>query len=289
MMPDQPIILATRRSPLALCQAELAKAHVEQVFHGATAELKEFVTTGDKKTSWSLEKEGGKGLFTKELEDALLAGEADLAVHSAKDLPTEMPEGLALAAFLPREVVHDVLVVKEGIEKPKMIATSSPRRRLQLKTIFPCAVWSEIRGNVDTRLKKIASGKADATVLAAAGLKRLGIDSFEGVTFQPMTIEEIVPAVGQGAIALQCRVEDVEKFAPLSCPDTQRAVELERKFLHAMGGGCHTATAGHVFEGKLYVFHEDTGRQSFDLPKEGADVNEWLAGVVAQVVEDPAS
>lgn len=288
-MSEQAIILATRRSPLALCQAELAKAHVESVFAGATAELKEFVTTGDKKTKWSLEKEGGKGLFTKELEDALLAGEADLAVHSAKDLPTEMPEGLVIAAYLPREVAHDVMVVKDGCAKPCMIATSSPRRRLQLKVMFPCAVWSEIRGNVDTRLKKIASGKAEATVLAAAGLTRLGIESFEGVTFQPMTIEEIVPAVGQGAIALQCRLEDAEKFAALSCPDTQRAVELERKFLTAMGGGCHTATAGHVAGGKLHVFHEDTGRQSFDLPKEGADADAWMKEVTAQVLEGASS
>ncbi|WP_309396632.1 hydroxymethylbilane synthase [Cerasicoccus maritimus] len=283
-MSDQPIILATRRSPLALCQAHLAKAHVENVFAGATAELKEFVTTGDKKTSWSLEDKGGKGLFTKELEDALLNGEADLAVHSAKDLPTEMPEGLALAAYLPREQTNDVLIVKEGVEKPCKIATSSPRRRLQLKQIFPCAVWSEIRGNVDTRLRKIASGQADATVLAAAGLRRLGIDSFEGVVFKPMTFEEIVPAVGQGAIALQCRVGDVEKFAALSCPETQKAVELERKFLAAMGGGCHTATAGHVSDGKLLTFHEETGRQDFDLPHEGQDVDEWLAEVVGKVV-----
>ncbi len=287
-MSIQPIILATRRSPLALCQANLAKEHVEAVL-GVAAELKEFVTTGDKKTSWSLEDKGGKGLFTKELEDALLAGEADLAVHSAKDLPTEMPEGLAICAYLPREAAHDVLIVQYGVEKPSMIATSSPRRRLQLKEMFPCAVWSEIRGNVDTRLKKIATGKAEATVLAAAGLKRLGIDSFEGVVFRPMSIEEIVPAVGQGAIALQCRVEDVEKFASLTCPQTQAAVELERKFLAAMGGGCHTATAGHVAAGQLHVFHEDSGRQVFDLPGDSADLDTWLRDVVARVVGESAS
>ncbi|WP_309387685.1 hydroxymethylbilane synthase [Cerasicoccus frondis] len=283
-MSDQPIILATRRSPLALCQANLTKAHVERVFAGATAELKEFVTTGDKKTSWSLEDKGGKGLFTKELEDALLDGGADLAVHSAKDLPTEMPEGLALAAYLPREVTNDVLIVREGVAKPKMIATSSPRRRLQLKQVFPCAVWSEIRGNVDTRLRKIVNGQADATVLAAAGLRRLGIQGYEGVVFKPLTIQQVVPAVGQGAIALQCRVEDVEKFAALACAATTFAVELERKFLAAMGGGCHTATAGHVCNGQLLTFHEDTGHQDFDLPKAGEDVDEWLAEVVARVV-----
>ncbi|GHC07274.1 hydroxymethylbilane synthase [Cerasicoccus arenae] len=283
-MSNQPIILATRRSPLALCQAKLAKAHVETIFDGATAELKEFVTTGDKKTSWSLEKEGGKGLFTKELEDALLAGEADLAVHSAKDLPTENPPGLAIAAFLPREAVNDVLVVRDGVAKPCFIATSSPRRRLQLKTYFPCAVWSEIRGNVDTRLRKIANGQADATILAAAGLRRLGILQSEGVVFKPLTIHQMVPAVGQGAIALQCRTEDVERFATLACPATQFAVELERKFLAAMGGGCHTATAGHFCHGSLHVFHEDTGRQEFPLPKDNGDMDNWLKDVVEQVL-----
>lgn len=283
-MSDQSIILATRRSPLALCQAKLAQAHVENVFAGAKAELKEFVTTGDKKTSWSLEDKGGKGLFTKELEDALLNGEADLAVHSAKDLPTEMPEGLALAAFLPRELVNDVLVVQEGVASPKVVATSSPRRRLQLKSYFPCAVWCEIRGNVDTRLRKVATGQAEATILAAAGLRRLGIQNYDGVVFKPLTIQQVVPAVGQGAIALQCRVADVEKFAALACPVTTFAVELERKFLAAMGGGCHTATAGHVCSGQLHTFHEDSGRQSFALPKVDESVDAWLEDVVEKVL-----
>ncbi|MEO0795015.1 MAG: hydroxymethylbilane synthase [Verrucomicrobiota bacterium] len=282
-MSTEKIILATRRSALALCQAKMAQAHVSNTFAGSEAELKEFVTTGDKKTQWSLEKEGGKGLFTKELEEALLAGEADLAVHSAKDLPTEMPEGLALAAFMPREVVHDVMVVKSGVEKLCFIASSSPRRRQQIKDLHPCAVWSEIRGNVETRLRKIASGQAEATILAAAGLKRLGIHEFEGVEFRPLSIEEVVPAVGQGAIALQCRVADVEKFSALSDPATEYAVTLERKFLAAMGGGCHSATAGHVVDGKLHVFHEETRRQVFDLPEGGASVDAWLMEVVAQV------
>ncbi|MGE9296902.1 MAG: hydroxymethylbilane synthase [Puniceicoccales bacterium] len=283
-MSTQPIILATRRSALALCQAKQAQAHVSAHFDGAEAELKEFVTTGDKKTQWSLEKQGGKGLFTKELEDALLAGEADLAVHSAKDLPTEMPEGLVIAAFLPRESVNDILVVREEIAKPCFIATSSPRRRLQLKTFFPCAVWSEIRGNVETRLKKILNGQAEATVLAAAGLKRLGILEGEGLAFRPLTIQQVVPAVGQGAIALQCRAEDYEKFRALTDPDTTRAVELERKFLAAMGGGCHTATAGHFAHGLLYTFHEDTGRQEFHVPYEHeADLDAWVADVAEQV------
>jgi len=283
-MANPPLILASRRSALALCQAELARAHVSARYSDRPVEVREFVTTGDKKTQWSLEKQGGKGLFTKELEDALLAKEADVAVHSAKDLPTEMPEGLVIAAFLPRESVNDILVVREEIARPVFIATSSPRRRLQLKQYFPSAVWSEIRGNVETRMKKILNGQAEATVLAAAGLKRLGVLERAGLALRPLTIQQVVPAVGQGAIALQCRVEDYDRFRPLTDPDTTRAVELERKFLAAMGGGCHTATAGHFAHGRLYTFHEDTGRQEFHIPYEAeADLDAWIEEVAEAV------
>ena len=140
--------------------------------------IEKMVTTGDRQREWSLEKKGGKGLFTKELEDALLEKRADLAVHSAKDLPSEMPEGLSIAGFLPRESPEDVLVLKDGIDAPARIATGSPRRRVQLRFLYPQVEFIEIRGNVDTRLAKIADGYADATVLAAAGLNRLGIDSW---------------------------------------------------------------------------------------------------------------
>ncbi|MDA9961897.1 hydroxymethylbilane synthase, partial [Opitutales bacterium] len=149
------ITLATRKSPLALKQAELAVEALKAGM-GAEVELLPLSTTGDRQLEWSLEQEGGKGLFTKELETALLEGRADLAVHSAKDMPTDMPTGLALAGYLPREDPRDMLVFREGVDVPRVIATGSPRRRSQLSERFPEVEWKEIRGNVGTRLRKIA-------------------------------------------------------------------------------------------------------------------------------------
>ena len=196
------LILATRKSPLALAQSEQVAAHLRATL-GVEVELLKIVTTGDKRTEWSLEKQGGKGLFTKELEDALLRGDADLAVHSCKDLPGEMPAGLAVAGYMPREDPRDMLVLRAGIDSPKLIATSSPRRRLQLAMLFPDASFTEIRGNVDTRLRKIAQDAvADGTVLATAGLRRLGIGGWDGAEFHSLACEHMVPAVGQAAIAI---------------------------------------------------------------------------------------
>jgi len=223
------------------------------------------VTTGDRRLEWALEKEGGKGLFTKELEESLLRGEADAAVHSTKDLPGEMPPGLAIAGYLPRADPRDVLVVRAGLEAPLRIATESPRRRLQLARQFPAAQFTGIRGNVDTRLRKIAEGAADATVLAAAGLARLGISSWPGLEFRPFAVEEMVPAVGQAAIAVQCRQADAARFAGVFDPGTARAVSVERALQAALGGGCQTAFGAHVAGETLHVFHEKTGRRTFAL------------------------
>ncbi|MES2692982.1 MAG: hydroxymethylbilane synthase, partial [Verrucomicrobiota bacterium] len=148
------LVLATRKSPLALAQTEMVAAHLRNQL-GVETELLKIVTTGDKQTEWSLEKRGGKGLFTSELEEALKRGEADVAIHSTKDLPGDMPEGLAIGGYLPRADPRDVLVMRSGIDEPKTIATGSPRRRLQISMMFPGVQFSEIRGNVDTRLKKI--------------------------------------------------------------------------------------------------------------------------------------
>ena len=157
------IILATRKSPLALVQTEQVAAHLRAMIPGADCELLRIVTTGDRQTEWSLEKQGGKGLFTSELEAALERGEADLAVHSTKDLPGIMPPGLTIAGYLPRADARDILVLRDGVDTPRTIATGSPRRRLQLQMLFPDATFTEIRGNVDTRLRKIGSdGVADA-------------------------------------------------------------------------------------------------------------------------------
>lgn len=259
------LILATRKSPLALAQTDKVGAHLVAAL-GVEVEQLRIVTTGDKQLAWSLEQRGGKGLFTCELEEALLKGEADLAVHSSKDLPGEMPSGLAIAGYLPRADARDVLVKRMNLENLGSVATSSPRRRLQLQKLYPQVSFGEIRGNVDTRLRKIAQdGVADATMLAAAGLARLGIHSWEGLEFIPLSFEQMVPAVGQAAIAIQCRQGEVERFAPLFDADTARCVKVERAFQEALGGGCHTAFAAHVTSSTLYLFHEECGLKSFPL------------------------
>lgn len=264
-----PLVIATRKSPLALAQTEMVAAHLRAVL-GVETRLMKMVTTGDRQTQWSLEQQGGKGLFTKELEQALLRGEADIAVHSTKDLPGEMPEGLAIAGYMPRADARDVLVRRVDTPVPATIATGSPRRRLQLSTLYPKAVFSEIRGNVDTRLRKIASDHvADATMLAAAGLARLGIASWPDLEFVPLPIDQMVPAVGQAAIGIQCRAGEESRFARAFDAATARAVVVERALQTALGGGCHTAFAAHVTGDALHVFHESCGRRRFDLT--GAD------------------
>lgn len=258
------LILATRKSPLALTQTEMVAARFTEAL-GADCELLKIVTTGDRQTDWSLIKQGGKGLFTAELEQALLRGDAHAAVHSCKDLPGDNPAGLTVAGFMPRELTNDVLILKEGVDVPATIGTSSPRRQLQITKLFPAATFTEIRGNVDTRLKKIAAGVADATILAAAGMRRLGIHSWPGVVFRPLSFEESVPAVGQGAIAIQCTDALAATLAPALDAATARQVTLERAFQSAIGGGCQVAFAAHVVGNKLHFFHERTGILTFPL------------------------
>jgi hydroxymethylbilane synthase len=258
------LLLATRKSPLALAQTNMVAARFAEKL-GAECELLKIVTTGDRQTDWSLIKQGGKGLFTAELEQALLRGDAHAAVHSCKDLPGENPAGLTVAGFLPRELTHDVLVLREGVTTPATIGSSSPRRQLQIAKLFPQAKFTEIRGNVDTRLKKIAQGDADATILAAAGMRRLGIHSWPGVTFRPLKFEESVPAVGQGAIAIQCRTDLAAQLAPALDEATFRNVTLERAFQAQIGGGCQVAFAAHATDDTLHFFHERTGIRRFPL------------------------
>ena len=253
------LVLATRRSPLALAQAKRAAAHLRERL-GAEIELLELVTTGDSQAEWSLEEKGGKGLFTRELEAALQRRDADVAIHSAKDLPGESVPGLSIAGYLPREDPGDVLVLRAGVGSPRTIATGSPRRRHQAAMLFPNSSFVEIRGNVDTRLRKVAErGVADATILAAAGLKRLGIGSWPGLEFHSLGFGSMVPAVGQGAIAVQCRTADEARFAGVFDPQTARGLGLERAIQSALGGGCHTALGAYATADTLYFFYESAG------------------------------
>ena len=262
------LILATRQSPLALAQAALAAAHF-QARLGAVTDLLKIVTTGDRQVAWSLEKTGGKGLFTSELEEAVAGGRADAAVHSAKDLPGDMPAALALAGYLPRADPADVLVLRDGVAAPRKLATGSPRRRLQAAVLFPGVEFCEIRGNVDTRLRKIAEGLADGTVVAAAGLARLGIAGWPGLAFRRLDFTQMVPAVGQGAVALQCRAADAPAWAGVFDGPTGEALAVERAFQALLGAGCHTAFAAHAAAGEIYLFHEQTGLRRF--PRTAAD------------------
>jgi len=265
-MKNEKLILATRKSPLAMRQAELAAAFFRENHPGMEVEFLKMTTTGDKQKIWSLENKGGKGLFTKELEEALLEGKADFAVHSAKDLPTEGVQDLEIAGYLPRESALDLMAFREDVREPRAIATGSPRRRSQAKLLYPRVCWSDIRGNVETRLKKIVRGDADATILADAGLRRLDIREYPGIGFRPFEVEEMVPAAGQGAIALQCRRGDAEKYRASFCERTGVAVTVERTLLERFGGGCHTAIGIH-YDGKmLHVFHENIGKIAKPLP-----------------------
>jgi hydroxymethylbilane synthase len=278
--PPKPVVtltVATRQSALAMVQTELAVAHLKQRLEGFDFRILPLVTTGDRQLEWSLEQEGGKGLFIGELESALLEGRADIAIHSAKDLPTDETPGLVLAGFLPREDPRDVLVIRKELPRPNSVATGSPRRRQQLARQFTKAVFSEIRGNVETRIRKILEGVADSTVLAQAGLNRLKIHESPGMRFQVLPLAVSVPAVGQGAVAVQCRPELAAKLAPALDEVTRRAVLLERAFLRKMGGGCHTAFAVHYDGIGVHLFHDACGYQRFSVTPEEAVQSERVA------------
>lgn len=262
---SEPIHIATRKSPLALIQTQAVLEHLQAVFPDEPFEALRLSTKVDERLNWSLEKRGGIGLFTKELEESLLDGRATLAVHSAKDLPTQFQSGLSIAGYLPRARANDVLVQRNGCSVLKTIASSSPRRRAQVGLFHEQVEWTVIRGNVETRLRKIADGEADATLLAAAGLERLGIAEFEGLEFHELPIEQVVPAPGQAAIAIQCRTDDLPRYENLFCETTKQAVSLERAFLSRLGSGCQTPVGAYYSEGVFHVFHPKTGYAAFEI------------------------
>jgi len=259
------IPVATRKSPLAIRQTEFVLDWLKARLPGDRFEQLQLSTKVDERLSWSLEKRGGLGLFTKELEEALLDGRATLAIHSAKDLPTTLPEDLYIAGYLPRAKANDVLVKRDACEHPATIASSSPRRRAQVGELYPNAEWTTIRGNVATRLRKIVDGDADASILAAAGLERLQISGHEGLEFIELPVEKCVPAPGQAAIAIQCREAELEKYENLFCEKTKLAVTLEREFLHRLGGGCQTPVGAH-FDGKVFsIYHPKIGFTTYEF------------------------
>ncbi len=240
------ITLGTRGSPLAVAQANKVAAALEAA-HGwasGTVVIRTIRTSGDKIQDRPLAEVGGKALWTKELDRALLDRETDLSVHSMKDVESERPETLVIAAMLERADGRDRLIgVRsiDGLKQGAVVATSSPRRAAQLLALRPDLTIEPIRGNVQTRLDKIARGEADATMLAAAGLDRLGIEAGS-----PVPVETMLPAPGQAAIGVECRSDDDEMRALLGAinhEDTCRAVRIERAFTRALGGSCHSPVA----------------------------------------------
>jgi hydroxymethylbilane synthase len=239
------LVIGTRGSALARWQAEWVRERLRALGRGAR--LRVIRTEGDRIAGRPLAAPGGKGVFVREIEDALLAGSIDLAVHSLKDLPTEQPSGLAIACIPAREDPRDVLVAPGAptlatLPSGAVVGTGSPRRACQILAARRDLRIGDLRGNVDTRLRRLAEGRCDAVVLALAGLRRLGV-RFEG---RPLEPEVMIPAVGQGALAVETRAEDDAIRAllqPLHHAGTAAEVRAERAFLRGLGGGCRTPIA----------------------------------------------
>ena len=238
------LVIATRGSQLALWQSNHIKDVLEEQNPGLEVELNVIITTGDRIQDKALSKIGGKGLFLKELEEAMLRGEAQIAVHSLKDVPTVMPDGLLLAAITEREDCRDALLSEkyvniDALPKSAVVGTSSLRRRMQIEKIRPDLVIKDLRGNVDTRIRKLKEGQFDAIILAAAGINRLSLlDAVKHV--YPISLDEMVPSMGQGALGIEA-VNDAEVLKIVAgLEDEYSRVEttIERSFVDALDGGC---------------------------------------------------
>ena len=280
---DKPILrIGSRGSPLALVQAREVQNRIAAAvgIDAARIEIKAIRTTGDVVVDRPLADAGGKGLFTKEIEEALLAGSIDLAVHSSKDLPTVLPAGLVLAGFPPREDPRDAFISHKAAtlrELPPgaVVGTSSPRRHALVKKLRPDATVVTLRGNVETRLRKLEAGEVDATLLAVAGLKRLGLLSAATAILDP---DYFLPAVGQGAIGIETRADDAKTRAfveAINDADTSAALAAERAFLAVLDGSCRTPIGGHAtLDGGTLRFRgiivKPDGSEAFEVWREGS-------------------
>ena len=298
---DRTFVVGTRGSRLALAQTGLVVDALRAAHPGALFEIWEITTQGDRDTK-PLSEIGGQGVFTKAIEEALLRNEIDIAIHSMKDLPPRLTDGLVIAAVPKRGDARDVLVTKDGrtladLPAGARIGTGSARRVVQLKALRPDIECVEIRGNVDTRIRKVDEGQYDAIVLAMAGLERLGLESRASQVF---SVEEMVPSPGQGALAVQVRANDAEAIALVRSVDhneTHAAITVERAYLEALGADCsmavgaYTTVKDNVIESwwmatpddAMLVAHavEDPRRhQDFDLRERavahGYGMAEWL-------------
>jgi|SRR5947209_3303408 len=285
--------LGTRGSPLALAQARMVRARLAAA-HGvdeARIPLTVIRTTGDKIQDRTLAQAGGKGLFTKEIEEALIARSIDLAVHSAKDMPTVLPDGLTITAVLPREDARDVFISRvaktlQELRPGAVVGTASLRRQAIVKRLRPDLTVVPIRGNVDTRLRKLDEGEVDATLLALAGLKRLGLTHALSSIF---SVDEFLPAAGQGIVAIETRADDSGTRALLEAinhPETATALAAERAFLAVLDGSCRTPIAGHavIEAGRLRLrglIAKPDGSESFECAREGLPADAVALGADA--------
>ncbi len=282
--------IGTRGSPLALAQASETRARL-MAAHGLPQEafaIEAMTTSGDRIQDRPLSEAGGKGLFTKEIEEALLDGRIDIAVHSSKDMPTVLPEGLVLSAFLPREDPRDAFIGKAAksimdLPQGATVGSSSLRRQALILRMRPDLKVITFRGNVQTRLRKLEEGVADGTILAEAGLKRLGL---EDVATHLMPLDDFPPAPGQGAICIESRAGDTRVEALLAAINdrpTEQALACERAFLAALDGSCRTPIAGHaVVEGGRLSFEglilSPDGRKSHAVSASGAAADATTIG-----------
>ena len=273
--------IGTRGSPLALAQAHQVQARLAAALDVAPAaiELKVIKTTGDAIQNRPLTEIGGKGLFVKEIEQALIDGAIDFAVHSAKDVPGVLPDGLVLACCLPREDARDAFISRKAasfaaLASGAVVGTASPRRQAMVRRLRPDLAVVPLRGNVETRLRKLDAGEVDATLLAMAGLNRLGLAA---AATAPLAIDEFLPAVGQGVIALETRADDTRTRAHLAAINdaaAATALAAERAFLAVLDGSCRTPIAGHArldggglhFRGLIV---KPDGSESFETERHG--------------------
>ena len=287
------IRIGSRESRLAVIQSRMVMDAIARAEPAAELELVTMKTTGDKILDKTLDKIGGKGLFVRELDQALRDGRADFTVHSLKDMPMQVPEDLPLAAFSSREDPRDVLVLPEGVTEldvSKPIGCSSRRRQLQLKLLFPDMDIQPVRGNVQTRLAKLEAGQFSALVLAAAGLKRLGL---EGRISRYFTTEEILPAAGQGILVVQTRRGmDAQCLRLVQDEKTACCAKAERAFVRALDGGCSSPVAAHaVVEGEKltltgFYVSEDERIQRKGSISGGVTEAETLGSTLARILKE---
>jgi hydroxymethylbilane synthase len=277
--------IGTRGSPLALAQAHTVRDRLAAA-HGCAPDdiaIHVIKVTGDRILDRPLSEAGGKGLFTKEIEEALLANVIDIAVHSSKDMPTLLPDGLEMAAYLEREDVRDVFISRKAaaiadLPPGALVGSASLRRQALVKRLRPDLRVEVFRGNVQTRLRKLGEGEADATLLALAGLKRLGLEH-EATAILPL--DDFPPAIGQGAIGIEARTADtrtLDLLAPIADRDTRIALDTERAFLAALDGSCRTPIAGlATVDGDELSFRgmilRTDGSEVFETSRRGAVVD----------------